>query len=55
MKLIRLVLLILTITILIDGFSGEFTSPTVFDFVKWGAYLLCIAAYYFYRRNHTCN
>ena len=52
MKLYRIIFIVLTVLIMHDGFQGEFSSPTLFDFIKWLAWLLLMAAYIYHRRHN---
>ena len=42
------------IVLLIEGFGGEFYNPTVFDWMKWIAYIILLTVYIIYRKagNH---
>ena len=42
------------IVILIEGFDSEFYNPTVFDWIKWIAYIILLTVYIIYRKadNH---
>lgn len=52
-KIIDIIVLILFAIIIIDGFAGEFSSPTIFDFIKWGCSIICAIAYLFYRKTES--
>ena len=43
MKFYYLVWFIITVVIAHEGFSGEFSSPTVYDMFKWVAWLFLTA------------
>jgi len=45
LKLYRIILSVLTAILLYDGFNGEFSNPTAFDWIKWAAWLLCSIVY----------
>ena len=56
MKIYRVVLVVLFVLFLVEGFRGEFYSPTVFDFIKWIAWLLAAVLYILCkRRNQSCD
>ena len=56
MKLYRIVLAVLTVLILCDGFNGEFASPTTFDWIKWAAWITCSISYIICaRRKKQCD
>lgn len=38
------------IVLLIEGFGGEFYNPTVFDWMKWIAYIILVITYIIYRK-----
>ena len=50
MKLYRMIFIVLTIVILYDGFNGEFANPTLFDLIKWVAWLFLTITYLIYHR-----
>nr|DAU87438.1 MAG TPA: hypothetical protein [Caudoviricetes sp.] len=54
MKIYQTILLVLTVKLLYDGFSGEFACPTFFDWIKWTAYILLLICYLInsHRRKH---
>ena len=33
-----------------EGFEGEFGNPTVFDCIKWLAYIILLIVYIIYRK-----
>lgn len=51
MKLAKINILLFTIFILLDGFDGEFTNPTVFDIIKWICYIVMIILFINYQKN----
>nr|DAQ78128.1 MAG TPA: hypothetical protein [Caudoviricetes sp.] len=56
MKLYRTILIVLTVLFLYEGFNGEFAAPTLFDWIKWAAWLLCSITYVICsRRNKRCD
>lgn len=54
-NLIDMVVVVLFVVIILDGFAGEFSSPTIFDYIKWVCTLLCAIAYIFYKRMKNRN
>ena len=38
------------IMLLMEGFEGEFGNPTVFDCIKWLAYIILLIVYIIYRK-----
>nr|DAM99821.1 MAG TPA: hypothetical protein [Caudoviricetes sp.] len=50
MKIYRTILVILTVIFLYEGFQGEFSAPSLFDWVKWGAWFFLTAVYFYQRR-----
>lgn len=45
MKVFDLIAIILVIVVVIDGFSGEFFNPTMFDAIKWIAFAAYLLVY----------
>lgn len=50
-KLIRCVATILIILLIIEGFRGEFSNPTVFDIVKWICCIILVGCLFFQRKS----
>ena len=44
-KIFDLIATILAIVIVIDGFSGEFLTPTLFDVIKWIVFAVYLLVY----------
>ena len=45
MKVFDLIAIILAIVVVIDGLSGEFFNPTIFDVTKWIAFAAYLLVY----------
>lgn len=50
MKLIDIIVIVLTGIVLFEGFEGEFSNPTSFDFIKWICCLIMIVSYIYNRK-----
>lgn len=47
-KYLKYLVLLVSILLIKEGLDGEFTSPSVFDYIKWIAYIFMIATYLVY-------
>ncbi len=52
MKIQKMIPLVLMLSMILDYMDGDFSNPSIFDIVKWTAWLVCLACYvYCVRRN----
>lgn len=50
MKFIDIIVIVVTVFVLFEGFENEFSNPTPFDFIKWVACVFMIGSYLYYKR-----
>lgn len=55
MKLIDYIVLALSVFILIEGFTGEFSNPTTFDWFKWIITIIMLIIYFIYKKGSHNN
>ena len=55
MKLIDYIVLALSAFVLIEGFTGEFSNPTTFDWIKWVSVIIMLFVYYIYKKRGHKN
>lgn len=55
MKLIDYIVLVLLAFVLIEGFTGEFSNPTTFDWFKWISVIIMVFVYYIYKKRGHKN
>lgn len=51
MKMEKIIIGMLTLVVLVDGFEGEFRNPSPFDIVKWIAVIIMIICYIIGEKN----
>lgn len=49
MELIDYIVAGVIMFVLFEGFTGEFSNPTILDFVKWGCCVIMIISYCYYK------
>lgn len=55
MKLIDIIVTVVTLFVLIDGFESEFSNPTLFDLFKWISCIIMIICYLVYKKKGDHN
>lgn len=55
MKILDIIVCVLSLIVIIEGFKGEFVNPTIFDIVKWISCIAMIVCYIYYKKRGDIN